>query len=155
MQATRRTGYRSSRQWSLLSTLTGPSLPGSLPSSLTTAACLAQWSGALFQVRWTAGDYTWIDYKRLKGLPALSEYLEALEASSIDNLPFAQPLNAPGVSASSASIRLVTADDDIVSKLVADEGWSDTSLVNNLPSRIIAFNTALTYSTCPLTTPLP
>ncbi|KAJ3499851.1 hypothetical protein NLJ89_g10053 [Agrocybe chaxingu] len=42
---------------------------------------------ALFEIKWTAGDITWLPYYQISSIHALRIYLEALGVSDISNLP--------------------------------------------------------------------
>jgi hypothetical protein len=42
---------------------------------------------ALFEVKWTSGDVTWMSYVEISHLAALTEYLALIEVETIDNLP--------------------------------------------------------------------
>ncbi|RXW19433.1 hypothetical protein EST38_g6418 [Candolleomyces aberdarensis] len=42
---------------------------------------------AMFEVKWRAGDITWLPHDQLDGLEPLRAYLEALDIGNIDNLP--------------------------------------------------------------------
>jgi len=42
---------------------------------------------AVFEIKWQAGDITWLSYAEISHLQALIDYLELLGIEKIDNLP--------------------------------------------------------------------
>jgi hypothetical protein len=64
---------------------------------------VGQGRDSILQVQWRAGDTSWVEYKRIKEIPAMLEYLEAQGAASIASLRSGTgkpPFNDPQVFAS-------------------------------------------------------
>ncbi|KAJ2921647.1 hypothetical protein H1R20_g15445, partial [Candolleomyces eurysporus] len=68
---------------------------------------------AMFEVKWWAGDITWLPYDQLDGLEPLRAYLEALDIGDIDKLPMGagKPLgNDPEVHLGAISFEIEDSD---------------------------------------------
>ncbi|KAK0474746.1 hypothetical protein IW261DRAFT_1568230 [Armillaria novae-zelandiae] len=63
---------------------------------------------AVFKVKWTTGDVTWLPYDQIIGLGCLKEYLELLGVETIEQLPSGSAVVPPGIEHEGVSISLIS-----------------------------------------------
>lgn len=65
-------------------------------------------NSSVFEIRWMSGDVTWLLYRQVEHLSALTDYLQLLDISGIQDLPRgtgALPSNDPQISCRAYTIR--------------------------------------------------